>query len=195
MGVDLNGAFATEMVLPYHEVSKLPSDLSPLIGAYVEPLASTLAILTGSLSPEQRILVLGNDRISQLSEKILRDAGFTDLATLSSTEKGQFDAIVEACSEPEEIIAALPLLKPNGLLLLKSRTPETLSLPILDLLKKRLRIECVYFGSFHEALELTLRNQDWITTLIGESFPLEEFSQAFQHAQSHPDKKTFFRLS
>ena len=196
MGLDFSGAFCESVVLPSHEVFRLPANLTFPIGAYTEPLAATRAILESSLKPTDQILVYGEGRIADLTHRVLLQEGFQNLTLSGNTNHLRcFDAIVEATSEPLKIKEAIHQINPGGLLILKSRTPEDLNLPILSLIQKRVRIESVYYSDFTEALEYVVADQDWLDQLIGRSYQLADFEAAFAEAEKSEAHKTFFTFS
>ncbi len=196
MGQDFNGAFSEYICVPASEVTCLPPHISPLLGTYTEPLASTRAVLESSLSSEMNILILGEDRIAALTERVLAQAGFSKLTISKIPSPTKFyDAIVETCSNPQSIIQAVPHLKTGGLLVVKSRTPETLNLPILTLIKNRVRIEFVHFSPFERALTALQTDVEWVERLIGPQFSLSEYERAFQLAEKDTSKKIVFSFS
>lgn len=193
MGVDFSGAFCEFVTLPAREVHRYSQALDPFQAAYTEPLASTRAILESSLSPGMSILVLGDDRITELTARVLTRAGFSKVSCqINPAPSELFEAIVETCPDPEDILSALPHLKPNGLLILKSRSPDSLPLPLIPLIKKRLRIEFVYFSPFEEALAETLTDKEWLADLVGPRFELADYEDAFRKATQNTSQKIYF---
>ncbi len=76
LGVDVDGAFAEEVVVPVGSVHRVPRGLSLRRAAYVEPMAATLSVVCAPIRTDQRGLVLGAGRIADLTTRVLRHLGF-----------------------------------------------------------------------------------------------------------------------
>ncbi|MGH7187229.1 MAG: alcohol dehydrogenase catalytic domain-containing protein, partial [Pseudomonadota bacterium] len=79
IGVDRDGAFAEFVTVPAHSVFRLPDSMSFMAGAYMEPVAASMAVLNADIHPRQKGLIYGDNRISRLTERVLLAKGFADV--------------------------------------------------------------------------------------------------------------------
>jgi len=189
LGLDADGAFAQFVVVDEALVFSLPEHVDDATGAYAEPLAATMAVLDADLPTSGKIAVTGRGRIAELTHFVLCDHGYD--AVLSP--KGEFDAVVETdlCSANAE--ATLRLLKPGGLLVLKSRMPAVVALPPLLYVKRRLRVHSVHYAAFDGALDYLARNADRLKAFVGSEWRLEDHEQAFAAACADEALKIYFK--
>jgi threonine dehydrogenase-like Zn-dependent dehydrogenase len=95
VGVDVDGAFAEEVVIPSGYVHRVPRGLSLRRAAYVEPVAAALAVVRAPIRTQQRGLVLGTGRIADLTARVLSHLGFTLGQPESGDRASSFDYVVE----------------------------------------------------------------------------------------------------
>ena len=189
LGIDTHGAFAEYIVLSANQVHQIPDNLDFDQAIYAEPLAATRAVLQNLKKSSEPILVYGNGRIAELTAHVLRSAGFCP--TLEPSERN-YKMVIEAAESVEGISQALKFVQPGGKLIVKSRHPDDLSLPLLDLVQKRLNLESVYYSPFEEALNDLKQQRDFISTLLGNHWKLEDYEQAFAEAKASEARKTLF---
>jgi hypothetical protein len=89
--------------------------------------------------------------------------------------------------------STIRLLKPGGLLVMKSRQPETVEIPPLVCIPRRLRIECVYYADFGLALGHLARWSPQLQRFAGSEWPLAQHEQAFAEACEDETAKVYFR--
>ncbi len=204
MGVDYDGTFAEYVVCPANQVYRF-SDLSFEQAAYTEPIAATLAVVYSSIHDhkEASIAVVGSGRIAQLTFQILARSGYTNVQLIGlenlqkqTSEGAKFDYVVESISTPntatEDLFSCIRLLRTAGTLILKSRNPHPVQFPTMELIKRRITIESVYYAPFDEAIHFIENNLDLIDSLIGRSYPIEDHALAFHTANQSEANKTFF---
>lgn len=169
LGVDLHGAFAEYVCVPAHAVWHLPAELDWRQGAYAEPLAAMLGVFR-VLEPGQRGTVLGDNRIAEMTRRLLSWKGFC------LSEAGELDFLIESGLDSAALAAALERLRPGGQLIAKSRHLAALELPWSQLVRKDLRIQGLYYGDFAEAVALLAQppavRAGLFAGLIGPSFDL-----------------------
>ena len=196
LGVDLDGACAEFMTVPASAVFRIPDSLAFNVAAFAEPVAASLAVLNASLQPQQRGVVLGSNRIATLTRRILQAHGFEDVVECSEQDvsvltANSFDFAIETFATSETIRHLIRSLRPRGTLVLKSRLRTPIELTIAELLPKQLRIECVNYGAFPEAIDLLSSGKVNVNDLIGPEFALADFDRAFAHAMQDESVKTF----
>lgn len=189
LGVNLNGAFAEEIVVPASIVYGLPDEMSFQMGAYVEPVAASLAVLKAPIEPHQRGLVFGKNRIAELTFRLMKARGFSNLELgIGDYPDNSFDFVVETL--PQQVSQCVRVLKPGGTLVIKSRHPEPIQLDLLQVVPKELRMAAVNYGDFQTSIQTLLELP--VHDLLGPVHPLEDWQQLFAEANSDESTKRFF---
>ena len=196
LGVGLDGACRQFISVPESAVFPIPDSLSFREAAFAEPVAASLAVLNASIKPENKGVLLGSNRISELTMRILSVNGFNNItrcseADLANLPSHTFDFAIETMATTETINHLIRCLKPNGTLVLKSRQQTPIELTLADLLPKRLRIECVNYGPFSGAIELLASGRVSVKDLVGTEYALSDFELAFAQAAKDEQVKTF----
>lgn len=194
LGLHVDGAFAQYVVVSKSQVFPLSESIGDAVGAYAEPLAATMAVLDADLPQNRMIAVTGAGRIADLAELILRDHGYdvTRVQAMAGHD-GAFDAVVETdlCTANAE--ATLRMLRPGGLLVLKSRLPEAVALPPMLCIMRRLRIQAVHYVAFDRALSYLDQCADRLNHFIGSEWALEDHQEAFAAACADESLKIYFK--
>jgi L-iditol 2-dehydrogenase len=192
LGLDQDGAFADHVVLPWRALHAVPATLSPRRAAYTEPVAASLAVLRAPIAPGERGLLLGKNRIAELTLRVLEASGFRGVTCLphdAPLPDNAFDFAIETVATEASLAGLLRAVRPGGCLVLKSRPAERIPLDIGLAVRRDLRLCAVGYGSFPEAIRLlaTLPIDD----LLGEVFPLRRFEDAFAMARRSESAKLF----
>ena len=85
------------------------------------------------------------------------------------------------------------MVKPGGLLVLKSRMPASVALPPLLCITRRLRVQAVYYAEFERALRYLGQWSHRLDGFIGSEWELEEHEQAFAAACADEALKIYFK--
>ncbi len=196
LGLEADGAFADEIVIAASQLLKLPDEVSYPIGTFIEPVAAGMAILDENIGIPRAdsILVYGDGRIAALTGALLRDGGYSDVE-ISLNPNRSVDAVIETAGVSGDYSAVIKALRPGGKLVLKSRDPAEIELPLLDLVKKEIRVVGAYLGNFAKAVEFVHRHANYLSSLVDMSWRIENFQQAFRAARESEDKKVVFRLN
>ena len=191
LSIARDGAFAEFVSVPSTAVHALPDGVGLDVGPYAEPVAATMAILDMGLERNWRIAVTGTGRIASLAVEVLRDDGFLDIVPTEALDQleGRFDAVVETGIERGHVAAILPHLVTGGALVIKSRTPTEIDLPLWDCVRKQIKIRAAHYGPFGSALEYLQEHSVSLAAHLGESFPLSDFEQAFRVAEASEERK------
>jgi threonine dehydrogenase-like Zn-dependent dehydrogenase len=198
LGLDRDGAFAELVVLPGWALHRLADEVPFSVGTFAEPVAAGMAIFEAGLKPHDRVLVYGSSRIARLTGELLADAGFNkfeiaaDLTGLNSDQR--FDAIIETCGLGAGMDPLIDKLEPGGVLVVKSREPTAIEVPVLNAIRRQVRIQAVKYGTFEDALAFVERHPDMLATYLDDQWELENFEEAFELARASEDKKICFKL-
>jgi L-iditol 2-dehydrogenase len=191
LGVTHHGAFADIVRVPAANVIALPA-VDPRIGAYTEPVAAALAVPAAIEARAARIAVFGDNRFAQLVERVLRLEGFA-ARCITAAPREAIDVGVETSGTAEELALLIEALRPGGLLVLKSRHPGRVPLPLARIVEKQLVVRGVQYGSFARAVELLAGPLD-VRDLLGEVTPIERWAEAFAMARAGEARKQFLQL-
>lgn len=199
LGLDLDGAFADQIVLDSGYLRKVPAGLDRRKAAYAEPVAAALAVLNAPISREQTGIVLGASRIALLTERILAEAGFANIARLGIGEAhgrtGEADFVIETEADDRSLQVMLDLLRPGGVAVLKSRPSRPVPFNLALAVKKDISLFGVSYGSFDRAIELLASDALGIEDFLGDSFALEDFERAFAVADASASLKIFLHIN
>lgn len=199
LGVDRDGVFAEYVCVPLRNCLPLPESLDWRYGAYIEPLAAALGVLKSGLQSGQSGLVLGNNRIAALTRRVLQAHQIQPLEPHLSNSPSQsplpaqsLDFVIESGGAATEIVDALDLLKPGGLLILKSRHRQCLNLPWSEIVRREFRIQGLFYGSFERAIEMLARKEIEVEDLLGQRFALEHYREFL--TPGNESRKRFLEL-
>ena len=198
LGLDLHGALAEHIVVPARAVFKLPP-IPPQRGAYSEPLAAALAVLDVGLDPHSPGVVVGDNRIAILIQRLLEHRGFSELSTVGSEHLAQlasdhFSFAIESENREGLLQHLVRIVAPRGNILLKSRSPFALHFDPTEAVLKNLSLHALAYGSFEDAVELLGDASFSLDGLLGPTYALSEYREAFAHARVDQQSKTFVAL-
>ncbi len=198
LGVARDGAFAEEICVPVRSLTKLKADFDLRRAAYAEPVAAAMAVLEAGLSSGGAGAIVGEGRIAELTHRVMHRAGYrprrcSDIQELR--EVCNLDYVVECHSDAELFEAAIDALNPGGTLVLKSRPPAGVLVPVAKVVAKQIRLQGIAYGPFAEALACLADPDFRIEDLFGQSYLLHEYAAMFSAAAQGEPHKLFFRLS
>lgn len=194
LGVGRHGAFAEYMAVPAQVVHHLPDTLSLQEGAYTEPVCASLAVLKAGIRPEDRGLVYGENRIAELTRRVLR------LASFPAIEKGRmdpsapletdaYDFVIETQPIEPAFDDIIRVVRPGGRIILKSRPPAPVAIDLAAAVRKEVTFEAVSYATFAESLDFLTRHD--VADLFGEVHPLEDFATVLAADDVGEDLKRF----
>jgi L-iditol 2-dehydrogenase len=189
--------FAERIALPASVVLPLPESLSLAIGAYVEPVAATLAVLRAPIARGERGLVLGEGRIAELTRRVLVACGFERIelvATAALVPKSTFDFAIETRATDEAFDALISAIVPGGRIVLKSRPAAKVSLDVSRAVAREVSLHAVRYGSFREAIALLASGRLAIDDLLERPASLGDYERVFAEARGSEAKKALFEI-
>lgn len=207
------GVFADYFTLPIGNLYRVPDTISDEIAVFTEPLAAAIRVLEQLRSLNcHRVAVLGPGRLGILIAKVLSLADYEvvlvgrsersldlpgrwqlDTALIGSLAECAFDMVVEVTGQPEGFRHALRILKPRGVLLLKSTYAEPEPLDLSKIVVGELNILGSRCGPFDEALALLQQQTVPVATLIDGCYPLVDGLRACQHASQPGVRKILLK--
>lgn len=194
LGVGRHGAFAEYIAVPAQVVHHLPETLSFREGAYTEPVCASLAVLKAGIQPGQRGLVYGDNRIAELTKRVLWTAGFSAVETRRMDqsvplETDAYDFVIETQPIAPAFDDIIRILRPGGRVVLKSRPPGPVAIDLAAAVRKEVIFEAVSYGTFADSLDFLSRHD--VADLFGEVRPLEDFADVFAADDVGENLKSF----
>ena len=212
--VNRSGAFADYVSLPAANLHAVPDALPDEIAVFVEPTAAACRILEqASVGPSTRAAVLGDGRFGQLIAQTLNAAGAdtiligkhpakievaarlgvrTAMAASMPSSATNFDLVVEATGRPEGLGRAMTLVRPRGVIVLKSTFNGEVAMPTWPVVVHEVTVLGSRCGPFRPALELLASGAVQAAPLISSVARLEDFERAF--ADARRSLKVIFRM-
>jgi D-arabinose 1-dehydrogenase-like Zn-dependent alcohol dehydrogenase len=194
LGVGRHGAFAEYMVAPAQVVHHLPDTLSFKEGAYTEPVCASLAVLKAGIRPGDRGLVYGDNRIAELTRRVLSAAGFPAIEThrmdpSAPLETDAYDFVIETQPIARAFDDIIRVVRPGGRIILKSRPPAPVAIDLAAAVRKEVTFEAASYATFAESLDFLTRHD--VADLFGEVSPLEDFAPVLAADDVGEDLKRF----
>ena len=174
MGMDRwQGCLADYVVLPEVNLTVVPDNVPSMVAAFAEPVSSALQILElATIGQEDSVIVLGDGKLGLLTAQVLkvRDVDVTVLGKhvdkLARVSKmgiecgfvdeysGMADVVVDCTGSPEGLLKAIDLVRPRGVVVVKSLYHDTGRLNLTPIVDKELTCIGSRGGSMRDAIEL-----------------------------------------
>ncbi len=199
LGIDRrDGAFADFLCLPACNLHPLPDEITNDQAVFAEPLAAACQILEQvSVSPTDRVLVMGDGKLGLLCAqvlhhapcrvtvmgrhrdklKILADRGISTCQAHDTVASG-FDVVVEATGTPDGFARASASVRPRGIIVLKSTHRHHTSVDMTALVINEVQVVGSRCGPFLPALALLREQAVDVRPLLQKRFPLEQGTEA-----------------
>ena len=211
-----DGAFADYVSVPERNLHRVPDEVSDRQAVFTEPLAAAFQILRQiSLTPDQRVIILGDGRLGNLCAQVVAGTGCqltvvgkhaSKLDLLSGRGINsmkldelnlarQADIVIDCTGSPTGFTTALQLLKPRGTLILKTTVAGTQTLSLAPVVIDEIQIVGSRCGPFIPALEALRAGSIQVEPLIEGIYPIADAVTAFDRATTAPTLKLLFDLS
>ena len=213
--VGRDGAHAELLKLPRVNLLPVPDEIPDAHAVFVEPLAAACGILErASISTASKVAVIGDGKLGQLCAQVIATTG-ADLTLigkhasklqlaeqrgietlrvdLANRRAREFDVVVEASGSSTGFGLALDLLRPRGVLVLKSTFHGATEMDAARIVVDEISIVGSRCGRFAPALELLKQGRIDVENLISEEFPLAEGVRAMARAAAPGVMKVLLR--
>ncbi|HEV3178144.1 MAG TPA: alcohol dehydrogenase catalytic domain-containing protein [Stellaceae bacterium] len=197
LGLESDGAFAELVKIPECAVFRMPDALPFRHGAYAEPVAASLAVLKSGIRPAEKGLVYGDNRIAELTLRILEAYEFRDVQVMQPTTEAardladSFDFVIETLATTETLADILEMTRPGGRIVLKSRRYQPVSISVARCVRKEVTFSAVNYGDFGESVRLLAEHRIQVDDLFGENYPMEAFDRMLEAGRSGESLKLF----
>jgi threonine dehydrogenase-like Zn-dependent dehydrogenase len=203
-----DGAFAEYLSLPLRNVHVVPDVITNRAAVFAEPLAAAGRIFEQiRLTPDMQIIVLGDGKLGQLIAQTMRAHGCHPLMVGRHAAKlelaksfgidvmhldevrpdsaaTQFaDVVVEATGRSEGFALAMRLVRPCGMVVLKSTFHGAWSVQAEKIVVPEVTVVGSRCGRLPDALALLASGAVAVEPLISAEFPLTDGVAAFRRAQ------------
>jgi threonine dehydrogenase-like Zn-dependent dehydrogenase len=206
--INWDGAFAEYLVSPLYLLHPVPDDVPDEMAVFVEPLAAAYAALRDT--PEEagdRVIIFGDGRLGQLIARVFQSEGRHPLlvgrhpAKLALAAKAgidtareppagqEFDIAVDATGNAQTLSEIFHLLRPRGVLILKTTSASPTTLDFSPVVVNELRIIGSRCGPFPRAIQALSQGVIDPRPLITAQFPLERALEAFDLARNRASLK------
>src|ERR1051325_3914359 len=202
--VGRDGAHAEFLKLPIGNLVSVPDEISDEAAVFTEPLAAACGILERApVDQNTKLGVIGDGKLGLLCAQVLTTTGAevtligkhenkleiakrrgVDTAPAEKTKQlsRQFDVVVEASGSPSGFDLALDLLRPCGVLVLKSTFHGNTEINAARIVVDEISVVGSRCGRFAPALELLRGKKIEVESLISEEFALADAVRAMSRA-------------
>lgn len=210
-----DGAFAERLALPASNLHTVPDSVSDEEAVFAEPLAAACEILQQvHVRPTDRVVVLGDGKLGLLCAQVLQLTGcelnvvgrhVEKLGILgrrgipvttdpTGVEPGA-DIVVEATGDPDGFALARKLVRPRGVVVLKSTYHGDVRVSLTMAVVDEVALVGSRCGPFPPALRLLRDRLVDVAPLVGETLPLSMGIHAFSRAGSPGALKVLLRMA
>src|SRR5256714_3503436 len=210
-----DGAHAEFLKLPIVNLLAVPDEIPDEHAVFTEPLAAACGILERtSITNDTKVAVIGDGKLGLLCAQLIDTTGAPvtligkhqsklqlaeqrgiETAVVEEAKKRtrQFDVVVEASGSPAGFDLALDLLRPRGVLVLKSTFQGATDIKAARIVVDEISVVGSRCGRFAPALELLKNNKIEVQSLISEAFPLTDGLRAMARAAESGVMKVLLR--
>jgi threonine dehydrogenase-like Zn-dependent dehydrogenase len=210
-----DGAHAEFLRLPLINLLPVPERIADEHAVFAEPLAAACGIMERTpVTKDKNVAVIGDGKLGLLCAQAMSLTGASVLligkhpeklriaerrgietATAKSVtgRKCEFDVVVEASGSASAFNTAVGLLRPRGVLVLKSTFHGTTEINAATIVVDEISIVGSRCGRLAPALDLLKKGAIDVDSLISEEYPLRDGLLAIERAAKKGILKVFLR--
>lgn len=203
--VNKDGAMAEYITLPLENIHIVPDSISDEEAVFIEPLAAAFEITRQvKIGADDKILIMGDGKLGLLISlalhishqnliltgrhenklQIAKDKGIETILFNKLSIKKDYDIVVDATGSAEGFEAALKLVKPRGIIILKSTVAAKKEMNLSTVVVDEITVIGSRCGPFEPALDALSKRLIDVKPLITEIFPFDKAREAFERAIS-----------
>lgn len=198
-----DGCFSEYFTLPAENLFLVPNTLKDEEATFVEPVAAAMEIVEQlHIKPKDKVALLGDGKLGlcisltlnalnvdlihigkhENKLEISKNAGVKTklLSELNDEDLASFDIVIEATGSTGGFETSLSLVKPRGVLVLKSTIAAKEGLNLAPVVINEITILGSRCGQFEPALRLMGAKRLDISPLISKIYPIDEAVSAFE---------------
>jgi threonine dehydrogenase-like Zn-dependent dehydrogenase len=213
--VGRDGAHAEFLRLPLTNLLPVPERIADEHAVFAEPLAAACGIMERTpVTKDKNVAVIGDGKLGLLCAQAMALTGApvlligkhpeklriaerrgieTATAKNARKRKREFDVVVEASGSASAFDAAVGLLRPRGVLVLKSTFHGTTEINAATVVVDEISIIGSRCGRLAPALDLLRKGAIDVDSLISEEYPLRDGLLAMERAAKKGILKVFLR--
>ena len=213
--VGRDGAHAEFLKLPRVNLLPVPDEVSDEQAVFTEPLAAACGILErANITPDTKVAVIGDGKLGLLCAQVLGTTGAvvtligrhanklqivqnrnveTMLSDKTRQRQGEFEVVVEASGSANGFDQALDLLRPRGVLVLKSTFQGATEVDAARIVVNEISVVGSRCGRFAPALKLLAARAVVVEGMISEEFKLVDGVRAMARAADSGIMKILLR--
>jgi threonine dehydrogenase-like Zn-dependent dehydrogenase len=213
--VGRDGAHAEFLRLPLTNLLPVPERIADEHAVFAEPLAAACGIMERTpVTKDKNVAVIGDGKLGLLCAQAMALTGApvlligkhpeklriaerrgieTATAKNARKRKREFDVVVEASGSASAFDAAVGLLRPRGVLVLKSTFHGTTEINAATVVVDEISIIGSRCGRLAPALDLLKKGAIDVDSLISEEYPLRDGLLAMERAAKKGILKVFLR--
>lgn len=213
--VGRDGAHAEFLKLPRVNLLPVPDEVSDEQAVFTEPLAAACGILErANITPDTKVAVIGDGKLGLLCAQVLGTTGAvvtligrhanklqivqnrnveTMLSDKTRQRQGEFDVVVEASGSANGFDQALDLVRPRGVLVLKSTFQGATEVDAARIVVNEISVVGSRCGRFAPALKLLAARAVVVEGMISEEFKLVDGVRAMARAADSGIMKILLR--
>jgi len=204
-----DGVFAEYVTLPVANLHEVPAGTPDEVAVFTEPVAAGFSIIERLQGVEGRkIALLGDGKLGLLASRVLAAAGadvtlagrHTDKLKLAATDKiktvlvdqllrdaandvyATFAVVVEATGRPDGFDAAVKLVRPRGIIVVKTTTAEPVPTDLAKVVVNEIMVLGSRCGLFPPAIQALASGAVKVDDLVAMKLPLSRGIEAINRA-------------
>jgi threonine dehydrogenase-like Zn-dependent dehydrogenase len=213
--VGRDGAMAELVSVPERNLHAVPEVVSDAEAVFIEPLAAAFRMVEQvEVSAGTAVCVLGDGKLGLLCTYVARDRGArvtlvgrhadklalagAGVATCTSRDAGAlgrpFDVVVEATGSAAGLAQALTLVRPRGVIVLKSTVAARYEIDLAPVVVDEVRVVGSRCGPFPPAIAALAARRIDVRPLIQAELPLDQAEAALRLAGEPGARKVLLRV-
>lgn len=210
-----DGAFADRIAVPLRNCHRVPDSISDDEAVFIEPLAAALQVIAQvPVEPKTKVSVLGDGRLGLLVAQVLQARGcsprligrhprklvFADKRSIPTVLADQVnparadDLVVECTGKPAGLEMALRLVRPRGVIVLKSTYAAGEPVNLAPLVVDEVQLIGSRCGPFAEAIGVLARKEVDVLGLVSRRFKLDKAIDALAAAAKPENIKVLMTM-
>ncbi len=198
-----DGVFAEYTTLPKRNLHIVPDSLPDEIAIFTEPVSAGFRILEQvHFSPHDTVVVLGDGRMGQIISQVvklyvqklvcvgkhvsklsfLQKLGI-ETCLVSDWKSKNVDVVIDATGNPSAQSLALEMLRPQGILVIKSTTEKQNQINLSRLVVDEIQIIGSRCGPFKPAIKALTEGRIKVDYMVNHIFGFEDITKAFEIGQ------------
>lgn len=213
--VQKDGCFAEYLTMPLNVLFEVPDNVTDEQAVFVEPLAAACEITEQlHIQPAQKVVVLGDGKLGLTTALTLHAQGLDvtligkhqnklDIAKNQGVKTGllqdleitnNFDVVVEATGSVSGFETSLALVKPRGVLVLKSTIATGKELNLAPIVINEITVLGSRCGQFPPALRLLENEKIDFKPFISATYSIDDAIEAFEANKSKETIKVLVKM-